>query len=278
MTGSWQVPILTYHALHAPGWEYHENDHIALEQDLALIDSLGFRVVPLSVLVSHLFNKPDARLEQGTFVALSFDDGPDVDYIDFHHPDWGSLLSFYSLLLKWPELGWDGGTPVGTSFVIASPVARAELDRTCIAGRNEWRDDWWLEAATQGTLEIANHSWDHTHNSLASLVVGPEHRGTFSTISSFEDADAEILNAEKFIREKTNGKSTPLFAYPYGENNDFLIDEYFPARSQWIRAAFATGGEPVTKSSNRWNLPRYVCGDHWKTSDELMRILTLSAR
>jgi peptidoglycan/xylan/chitin deacetylase (PgdA/CDA1 family) len=278
MTGGWQVPILTYHGLHAPGWEYHENDHIALEQDLALIDSLGFRVVPLSVLVSHLFNKPDARLEQGKFVALSFDDGTDFDYIDFHHPGWGSLTSFQSLLLKWPKLGWDGGRPVGTSFVIASPEARAELDQSCIAGRNQWRDDWWLEAATQGTLEIANHSWDHTHQSVASLVVGPKHRGTFSMINSFDDADAEILNAEKFIREKINGKSTPLFAYPYGESNDFLAEEYFPARSEWFKAAFTTVGEHVTRACNRWKLPRYVCGEHWKSSDELMRILTLSAR
>jgi peptidoglycan/xylan/chitin deacetylase (PgdA/CDA1 family) len=277
MSDSWRVPVLTYHGLYAPGWDYHENDHIALEQDLALIDSLGFKVVPLSVLVSHIFNEPDSRLEQGKFVALSFDDGTDFDFIDFHHPDWGYLKSFQSLLLKWPELGWDGNTPVGTSFVIASPQARAELDRSCIAGKNQWRDDWWLEAAGQGVLEIANHSWDHTHDTLESLVVSTNHQGTFKTISSFEDADAEILNAEKYIREKTNGRSAPLFAYPYGESNEFLTGEYFPARSEWFQAAFTTLGEHVTRASNRWTLPRYVCGEHWKTPDELMKILALSA-
>ena len=75
----WRVPVLTYHGLHAPGWDYHENDHVALEQDLGLIDELGFKVVPLSVLVNHLFCREDARLESGKFVAISFDDGSDFD-------------------------------------------------------------------------------------------------------------------------------------------------------------------------------------------------------
>ena len=34
MATEWRVPILTYHGLHAPGWDYAENDHVALEQDL----------------------------------------------------------------------------------------------------------------------------------------------------------------------------------------------------------------------------------------------------
>lgn len=274
MNGGWRVPVLTYHGLYAPGWDYHENDHIALEQDLALINGLGFKVVPLSVLVGHLFDKPDARLVSGKFVAISFDDGPDFDYLDYHHPDWGYLKSFSSLLSQWPELGWDGSTPRGTSFVIASPDARTELDRTCIAGRDQWRDDWWREAAEQGPLEISNHSWDHTHRSLENLVLGSEHRGTFSTVNSFADADAEILHAEKFIREKTAGQSVALFAYPYGEYNDFLTDEYFPAREAWFKAAFTTAGEPVTSGCTRWKLPRFVCGDHWNSPEELRQLLS----
>ena len=71
MTGSWRVPVLTYHGLYAPGWDYHENDHVALEQDLALIDSLGFKVVSLSALVRHLYTRPDPALETGKFVAIS---------------------------------------------------------------------------------------------------------------------------------------------------------------------------------------------------------------
>jgi len=273
MTTSWRLPVLTYHGLFAPGWEYHENDHVALEQDLALIDSLNFKVAPLSAVVSHLFIAPDARLESGNFVAISFDDGPDFDYLDYHHPDWGYLKSFRNLLANRTGLGWDGGVPRGTSFVIASPQARTELDRVCIAGRNQWRDDWWPEAASDGVLEIANHSWDHTHESLETVVAGKENRGTFRSISNFTDADAEILQAEKFIRDKTGNRSVPLFAYPYGESNEFLVEEYFQARSEWFQAAFTTEATPVTHASHRWKMPRYVCGDHWKNPVELASIL-----
>ena len=274
MTGNWQVPVLTYHGLHAPGWDYHENDHIALEQDLALIDSLGFKIVPLSVLVNHIFDTPDRRLNTGNFVGISFDDGPEFDYLDYHHTDWGYLKSFQTLLSQWPGLGWDGGVPSGTSFVIASPQARIELDRSCIAGKDQWNDRWWRNAIEQGSLEIANHSWDHTHNTLENLEVGAEHKGTFRHIRDFEQADAEILQAEKYIREKTGGLSVPLFAYPYGELNTFLTEEYFPARTEWFGAAFTTAAQPVTQDSNRWKLPRYVCGDHWKSPRELAFILT----
>ena len=273
MSRSWRVPVLTYHGLFAPGWDYHENDHVALEQDLALFGRMGLKVVPLSVLAAHLFGKPDVRLEQGRFVALSFDDGPDFDYLDYQHPDWGYLRSFRNLLLDQATLGWDGGIPRATSFVIASPQARAELDRSCIAGRNQWRDDWWREAADEGVLEIANHSWDHTHETLQSLAVNPEHRGVFDRIREFDSADAEILEAEKYIRKITGKRSVPLFAYPYGESNDFLVNEYFPARSEWFRAAFTTSGEHLNKGSRRWELPRYVCGEHWKSPEDLIKIL-----
>jgi peptidoglycan/xylan/chitin deacetylase (PgdA/CDA1 family) len=224
-------------------------------------------------LVRHLFHVSEPRLESGRFVAISFDDGPDFDYLDYHHPDWGYLKSFQNLLSQWPGLGWDGTAPRATSFVIASPRARAELDRACIAGRNQWRDDWWPEATRDGLLEIANHSWDHTHLSLETLAIGEEHRGTFQAIGTFEDADTEILQAEKLIREKTGNQSVPLFAYPYGEYSTFLVEEYFPDRSEWFQAAFTTEGAPVTQASHRWKLPRYVCGHHWKSSEELASIL-----
>jgi len=37
----------------------------------------------------------------------------------------------------------------------------------------------------------------------------------------------------------------------------------------------AVGGEkgPVTQHSDLWNLPRYICGAHWKSPLELEAIL-----
>lgn len=274
MVSQWQVPVLTYHGLHAPGWDYHENDHVALEQDLRMLASLGFRVVPLSELVAKLQNGRHSLAGNEKLVALTFDDGTDLDYEDFSHPDYGHLKSFRRILLESGCTGLDGGPPQATSFVIASPEARIELDRTCIAGRGQWNDDWWLDAARNGPLGIANHSWDHTHPSLAKLVVDPKHQGRFDAIEDFETADAEILDAEKYIREKTEGRSLPYFAYPYGHSNAFLVEEYFPARSEWFQAAFTTAGRPVVVSDSRWQLPRFVCGDHWKSPEGLMSILS----
>ncbi len=271
---TWSIPILTYHALHAPGWDYDSNDHVALETDLSLLRKLDYRVVPLSVLVQHLFVKPVAMLQQGRYVALSFDDGTDLDYFDFSHPGYGDLKSFHTLLLEQAGMGWDGGVPVATSFVIASPRARVELDESCIAGRDQWRDGWWLEAARKGVLEIANHSWDHTHVSLAAIAVPEQHRGTFVGIVDYESADAEILRAEHYIRQKCEHQSVALFAYPYGEFNEFLTGYYFPARKQWFDAAFTTAGELVTAASSRWELPRFVCGQHWDSPAGLEAILT----
>ena len=40
-----------------------------------------------------------------------------------------------------------------------------------------------------------------------------------------------------------------------------------------MRAAFGDGATPITLDSDRWNLPRYICGHHWKSADELRAIL-----
>lgn len=270
---NWSIPVLTYHALHAPGWDYHENDHVALEQDLQILSSTGYRVIALTDLVPMLTGESEPVNAGEKLVALTFDDGTDLDYHDFSHPEYGHLKSMRRILMEAPRLGLDGGPPPATSFVIASPEAREELDRTCIAGRGQWRDDWWLDSARNGPVGIANHSWDHTHESLAELAVDASHRGRFDTITDFEAADAEILQAERYIREKTVGHSSPYFAYPYGHGNDFLAKEYFPARSEWFRAAFTTAGRPVTSSESPWLIPRFVCGDHWKSPEGLMEIL-----
>lgn len=271
----WRIPILTYHGLHCPGWSYPENDHVALEQDLDLLESLSFRVVSLDYVVRLLQSGGSLKPEHPRLVALSFDDGTDLDYEDFHHADYGYLKSFRRILLESPRLGLDGGCPQATSFVIASPEAREELDRTCIAGRGQWRDYWWAESARNGPIAIANHSWDHTHATLKNLVVEPRHQGRFDSISDFETADAEILQAEQYIRQKTDHRSKPFFAYPYGHSNDFLVAEYFPAREAYFEAAFVTLGRPVTASDSRWAIPRLVCGEHWRSPEELAGILAL---
>jgi hypothetical protein len=271
------IPILSYHALHAPDRDYRSNDHVALEEDLRVIRRLGFKVARLAEIAERIWDPALSRLDSGHWVGLSFDDGTDFDYFDIEaHPHLGYVKSFYTILkengaesgLAWPQ-------PKGTSFVIASPEARAVLDKTCIAGLDNWRDVWWAEAAQTDILEIGNHSWDHTHPTLPTVAQREQRKGTFKGIDNLADADAQIIRADEYIRRLTNGRAARLFAYPYGETTDYLIEEYFPENMQRHRmlAAFSTAGDYATRGSNRWTIPRFMCGLHWTSPEGLEKIL-----
>ncbi|MFK8013359.1 MAG: polysaccharide deacetylase family protein [Marinicellaceae bacterium] len=265
-----KIPILTYHALHAPGWEYWTNDHVALETDLQLIKQLGFEVVSLVEIVDFLKNNKPWPTKP--VIGLSFDDATDHDFKDWSHPAYGYLKSFYTLI---KEATTEGFNPKATSFVIASAKARAILDKTCIAGRKQWNDDWWLNAAQSGILDIGNHSWDHTHVNLDIVANADQIKGRFDQINNLNDANLQIQQAETYIRSVIGDLSSRLFAYPYGDHNNYLIDEYFPT-NKMLNAAFITGGEYVTPESNIWKIPRFVCGENWKRPEELEKILTMS--
>jgi hypothetical protein len=277
MDGTLRIPILTYHALHAPGWDYASNDHIALASDLLLIRQLGRRVVDLKVVADAVINNSVAELAAEKVVGISFDDGTDHDFIDFSHPDYGYLKSMARVLREEAcDLGFPNGQARATSFVIVSPDARVQLDRACIAGRNQWRDDWWLEAAAEGTLRIANHSWDHVHPALATIVAEHATRGLFESVSTWLDAEREIGDAEEFLRGRLGQFSTRLLAYPYGRYSDYVVSEYLPHQDRVV-AAFAVGGSYVTNNTSRWAIPRFTCQEHWRTPDELRQILIGSA-
>lgn len=272
-----RIPVLTYHALHAPGTDYIDNDHIALEEDLKIVHKLGFRVAPLHEIARLSWDPEGSSLADEKWVGLGFDDGTDFDYLDLDHPHLGYIKSFYTILREAGKTFGDSPSPSGVSFVIASPDARRVLDQTCIAGRDNWRDVWWEDAARTGILQIGNHSWDHTHETLETVAQREQRKGTFLGIDTIEDADAQIIQADSYIRHRTNGLATRLFAYPYGEASDYLVNEYFPGnmKRHGQLAAFGTGGRYVTHESNRWNIPRFVCGEHWRKPEELESILLM---
>ncbi len=268
-----RIPILTYHALHAPAWEYQTNDHVALERDLAEIRYLGFRIASLACIAQAVIEGHVAELAAERVVGISLDDGTDHDYLDFSHPDYGYLKSMARVMREGGvDLGFPFGPASATSFVIVSPRAREQLDRSCIAGRDQWRDTWWLEAAREGVLEIGNHSWDHLHPSLETIVATGSERGRFDTVTSHADAEREIGDAEAFLRERLGDLATGLFAYPYGALNNFLVSEYFPKQSR-VTAAFAGGGLYVDANTDRWAIPRFTCQEHWRTPEELRHLL-----
>ena len=270
-----RVPVLTYHALHAPGTDYTSNDHVALEEDLKVIARLGFGIADLPTVAAAACGNARA-LPEGRWVGLSFDDGTDYDFLDIELPDLGLLKSFRRILHEAEARGdVPMRRPAGLSFVIASPGARDTLDRTCIAGRGNWRDVWWEDAAVDGLLGIGNHSWDHTHPSLDTVAQREQRKGTFHGIDNEADADAQIVQAERYIQARTGGRSQGLFAYPYGDAPDYLVDEHFPRHVErhGQAAAFVLTGAYVTAGANRWKLPRFSCGSDWRSPAELERIL-----
>src|SRR6266480_4069826 len=151
-----QVPVLAYHAARVSGDDYALNDHVAFFHDLRLLHRMGIRVVDLGNVVSRLHF---GDLDTDGCVAITFDDGTDFDYFDLPHPVWGTQRSMFNIMKDFVrEFGPDAQPDLhATSFVIASPTARKELDRTCLVGRDWYTDDWWPAAIASGLMSIANH-------------------------------------------------------------------------------------------------------------------------
>lgn len=270
-----RVPVLTYHGVNIGGNDYARNDHVAFRADLRLINELGLRIVPLSWLVEQLLAHTQRDLSR--CVALSCDDGADFDYFDLDHPRHGRQRSLFNCLLDFRH---DRGATAQpnlhlTSFVIASPQARVHLDRTSLAGRGWMRDVWWRSACASGLMAIENHSWDHNHPGIPGLGIDGMTRGSFHPVDNRTRAEAQIAQATRFINDLLAPRRTTLFCYPYSQANDYLRTEYLPRHQDehGMLAAFGDGAAPVTLDSDRWLLPRYICGWHWKSSDELRALL-----
>ena len=260
-----RLPVLCYHGMNVHGSDYANNDHVAFEADLALLAAENRSVVPLHDAVAAREN--GVELPKNA-VAISFDDGSWFDWHDLEHPALGLQRSF-ATAMRASRSRFPRGLHA-TSFVIVSPEARAFLDRTCMIDRGWWSDAWWRDAEAEGHIAIENHSWDHNHETLPGSS-----RGNFATIDDYTKADAEIRVASDWLAENLPAERPRLFAYPYGETNDYLVREYFPTYTSEHRctAAFTTDARPMTPADDRWALPRYVCGRDWRTPDELQRVL-----
>jgi peptidoglycan/xylan/chitin deacetylase (PgdA/CDA1 family) len=213
-------------------------------------------------------------------VALTFDDGPVYDSIDFMHPRYGTQRGFLGIMRDFAARHGDMRLHA-TSFVIASPEARRCMESTydpghSFVGPGALRDDWWSPAIDSSMLAIANHSWDHLHERLPHVAHSQQARSDFTRVASARDAEAQIAEAARYIDAKTNGRAAPWFAYPFGHYNRFLAHEYLPANASRLRlrAAFTTDGRPIERGENRWCLPRFVSGYHWTTPEGLRAILT----
>lgn len=270
-----RVPVLTYHAVNIAGNEYANNDHVAFAADLRLIHDLGLRIVPVHWVGDQLLGT--ANRDLSGCVALTCDDGSDLDYFDVDHPTHGPQRSLFNCMADFTAAHGAAAQPDLhlTCFVIASPEARAHLDRNCLAGHGWMSDRWWKPALQTGRIAIENHSFDHNHAAIPSPGIDGMERGSFHPVDSYARADAEIAQATRLIDAAIAPQRTTLFCYPYGNVTDYLRTEYLPRHrdEHGMRAAFGDGAAAVTQASDRWNLPRYICGHHWKSPQELSAIL-----
>jgi hypothetical protein len=269
------VPVLTYHSLNVLKNAYDQNDHIAFGVDLRTINSLGLRVVPLARVVDwHAGVIPDGEMQDA--VAISLDDGSWLDFHDVEHPTCGPQVSMYNLLRQFQDEVGSAQQPDlhVTSFVIASPQARTELDAKDLLGYGWWGDDWWTASSQSGLMSIESHSWDHNHETLDRVAQRDQLKGDFTNIDTFGDCEIQVARSAEYIAWRSGVRPT-LFAYPWGKASDYLLHDYMPnyAQNHGLRAAFSTCPRQVTRDENKWYLPRYVCGHDWKTPAALRKIL-----
>ena len=269
-----RVPILTYHGVNVAGGDYAGNDHVAFAADLETIQANGFSIVPVAWIVEQLLGHATRDLSR--CVALTCDDGSNLDYHDLDWPGHGRQKSFYNALVDFRARHGQAAQPHLhlTAFVIADPAARAAMDRLCLVGGDWMREDWWPAAQSSGLMAIENHSWDHNHPCLPTPGPANLARGDFHDVADEAKAEFEIAQAQDYIAARIERRPS-LFCYPFGHVNDFLRADWLPRRgvALGLEAAFGDGAVPVTPGADRWNIPRYVCGWHWKSPEGLEAIL-----
>lgn len=266
--------ILAYHSQNVAGFETGNNDHVALAADLDTLHEAGARIVSLSTLVNGLFSGGSLPTGQ-PLVCLTFDDGCDFDVRSLEFPGFGVQTGFLQIMEDFVQRH-GAAAQFGlhaTSFVIADPLARQLIDQTSLFGSGHMSDDWWREANKHPMMAIANHGWDHNHPDLE------EHhypRGGFEVVDTHEYCYQQVVVAAELIQQIT-GRYPAFFAYPFGESSEYMRDVWFPNHFEQHRSLVAIGTDPglVSSKSNRWNLPRFVCGRDWSSPGELLKILSL---
>lgn len=264
--------ILTYHSQNIRGQGPAENDHDALRGDLEALHAAGYRFVPLEFVADALDGHvPDHDLSRT--VCLTFDDGCDFDARDLDYPGCGPQRSFLGIMQDFIERHGPEAQPGlrATSFVIASPEARRTIDAKSLFGKGWISDDWWAKAQATGLLSIGNHGWDHNHPDLFPYA---EDTGGFESVDTREACEQQVIRAAGFIAGKT-GARPEFFAYPFGESSAYIREAFFPGHGDSHRCRAALGTDPgfVTRESDRWNLPRFVCGRDWRSPERLLEIL-----
>ena len=252
-------------------------DYRVLPELLERLMECGFSVVPALAVAQKLRAQRLHELPSKTCV-LSFDDGQDMDFVDVKHPTHGDQPSFARILraanARAAQLGLQFRAHA-TSFVIASPLVRAEIQEKEMLGYPWMSDRWWQPAVDSGLFHLGSHSYDHLSVSASTVKQSAGIRGNFSRIDCLEDAQWQVQKARElidFIAPNPGiGKGTALFAYPYGHVSRYLHDHYFPEHfdAHGTIAAFTTEPVVISEHTSTYAIPRFVLGESWHEPKDL---------
>lgn len=274
LTGS-RALVLTYHSANVNGRDYASNDHVALAADLAAIAASGWRFATLDEVLARVVDGSGDNDER--LIALTCDDGLTLDAEDFDHPAHGPQRGFLGILKDFvatQPADAPCGRPHLSSFVIVSPDAREQFDSKDFLSLGLWGEHWWRPAQATGLMAIESHSWDHNHPSIDPTAHKTNARGRFDRIDTPDECEAEITQASAYIDQLT-GRSPRHFAYPWGQASDYLRHDWLPRRGPQIglAAAWSCEPRPVAPGDERWFLPRFVCGQDWRSENALKTLL-----
>ena len=162
-----KAAILTYHSQNIAGSETGNNDHVALAADLDALHAAGYQFVSLATLIASIYTDISLASDKPV-ICLTFDDGCDYDVRSLEFPGHGLQTGLLQIMEDFVEQHGAHAQPGlhATSFVIASPDVRKQIDRNSLFGRNHLSDDWWSKAESHPLLSIGNHGWDHNHPDL----------------------------------------------------------------------------------------------------------------
>ena len=261
------VPVLTYHSQNIAGNDYATNDRQALAADIQAISQAGLQVISLANFVDWLIGiLPEAFARNS--VVLTSDDAPIFDYEEVKYRNFGLQTPTRSILRH--------SKAHITLFAIGSPQARKEIGENALGSGSFMTSRWWREASQSQWAAIENHGWDHCHPAVSAPVGGA---GTFFGVSDYESCDKQVNKAADSIATVT-GRRPDLFAYPYGESSDYLRNTYLPEyeHEHGMRAAVSTTPEYAFRDSNRWDIPRFICGRDWISPEGFQVILDQAKR
>ena len=259
------IPVLSWCGARIHGHDYANNDGVAFGQDLALIQSLGLRVLPLLQIV-HWQIEGCGIDEPGKVVGLCWEGGTRFDFEACSHPAFGPQPGLLNLLREFRTRHPEQQQAHASVFALLSPQARAQIDRERFAGSRSWSDAAWQQWHAEGLCSLENGSW--SHSALAADGSG------FAAISDWRSCRDEIMQAAQHAHWIT-GYWPRLFAYPGGTASDYVRTRWFPDLIAEHRtlAAFGQQGQHLSRAHDRWNLPRYLCGTHWRSPEQLRELL-----